>query len=351
MRNSFNTSGFSEVAHEIRENPREAQYRYGARARFSPARGVTAHTEPALLGSVKSARDFRIDVRTPDALGASLGSVHEPTPLDLALTAVAACSLKTMVGGGSARGITFESLALTIRAAFVPAADSSDLTVPPAGLGYRIEAEGAADAAVLHEVLDQVRSHSPNHRTLTDPVPVRLDLGGETDEDVAPQAVLPPLATAGAQLLTRRVRWVSGTQFESTGADGPHAPVLRVDQPKQLTGVDWGPNPQEYLLMGLASEVALLARREALLHTGVECSWDVAARARVDIRGLLKVDTSVPVPLQDVVCAVHPAPAPPGSSPQDWQDIARTAVRRSLLVNLLAKAQPVETGLLSAVAV
>lgn len=357
MRNSFNTSGFSEVAHEIQADPREAQYRYGARALFAPGRGVTARTEPALLGSVKSARAFRVAVRTPDALGTTMGSPHEPAPLDLALTAVAACSLKTMVGGGSARGITFESLAMTIEAAFPRTGDSGSPQAPTSSIGYRIRADGAAEGSVLDEVLRQVCGHSPNHRALTDPVPVRLDLGEGAPERVTwdPEALRPTIAQT--QTLTRHVRWVSGTQFESRGAEGTGAAVLRVDQPKQLTGVDWGPNPQEYLLMGLASEVALQARRESLHRTGTEGTWDVRARARVDIRGLLGIDDDVPVPLQDVVCVVRPVSAPPdaaGAVPsdvsrpdgRDWHDTARTAMRRSLLADLISRPHPVRTALL-----
>ena len=332
MRNSFNISGFSEAAHEIRDDPREAQYHYSVRSTFSPTRGVIAHTEPALLGSVKSARKFTIPVSTPAAMGISMENPEDPTPLDLALTGIAACSLKTMVGGGTARGITFGSLSMTISAGLDGGHGSTSLDAPIAGISCRIHADDSVGGSVLDELVSQVRSHSPNHRTVTDPIPVLLDIGRPPHDSVVPGPVTTHLVTAGQRAQARRVRWVSSTQFESIGENDEPSSVLRVDQPKQLTGVDWGPNPQEYLLMALAAEVALQTRQEALRRTRSEGVWEVHAKARVDIRGLLKLDPTAPVPIQDLVCAVRPRHALPE---EEWRDIARAAVRRSVLVDLL----------------
>ncbi|MFI0737671.1 OsmC family protein [Streptomyces sp. NPDC021100] len=297
MRNSFNTAGFSEVVHEIRNDPAEAAFRYSAEAQSSPYRGLSAKIGPALFGTVKSARRFSVELRdVSDAPGA-----EGPLPMHLALTGVASCALTTLVGGGSAQSVVFESADMDI------AWDGGAVT-------SRIDVGGVPDDETVAELVGQVEQFSPNYTTLTRPVPVALRYG----PDAAPAHTA---TTEGAPATGRpaacRVRWISGTQLASVPLDqepGDQAPgdqepggELRVDAPKQLTGVDWGPNPQEYLLMGLAADVASHLGRIARELTGRAVTWRVTVRGTEDVGGLLQADPSAVVQLQDMECAVSDA--------------------------------------------
>ncbi|MBZ4322544.1 OsmC family protein [Streptomyces huiliensis] len=288
MRNSFNTAGFSEVVHEIRNDPAEAAFLYSAEACSSPYRGLSAKIGPALFGTVKSARRFSVELRdvAPDGPGPD-----GPLPMHLALTGIASCALTTLVGGGSAQSVVFESADMDI------AWDGGAVT-------SRIDVGGVPDDATVAELVGQVERFSPNYTTLTRPVPVALRYG----PDAAPASAgtaegAPPTGRPAAC----RVRWISGTQLASAPLDPEPGEELRVDAPKQLTGVDWGPNPQEYLLMGLAADVASHLGRCARELTGRALPWRVVVRGTEDVGGLLQADPSAVVQLQDMRCTVPDA--------------------------------------------
>lgn len=323
MRNGFRTAGFSEVMHEIREDSAEASYRYTAVAYASPQRGFTARIGPALFGSVKSARDFTIAVGTDD------DGTGDPSPMELALTGIAACAVTTLLAGGSARGVIFDSAEMVI----AHQAES---------VHCRLVVEGAADPALMDELIEQMRNFSPNMATLTRAVPARFSCtaGTSARQLFADAGDLTPPAAA------RRLRWLTGTQLESSPVVmSTTAPLLRVDQPKQMTGCDWGPNPQEYLLLGLAADIVAHLDRESSRLKGERYTWKVVATAREDIRGMLLKDPDCLV-LQDVECtAVLPA-ALHGDASVD--DITRSAFARSAVRDLIARPYPVEVDLVAA---
>ncbi|MFI9721792.1 hypothetical protein ACIHFE_19385 [Streptomyces sp. NPDC052396] len=291
MRNSFNTAGFSEVVHEIRNDPAEGDFWYTAKARSSPYRGLSTSIGPALFGTVKSARRFEIEAGDP----AGTPGADGPLPLHLALTGIASCALTTLVGGGSAQGVVFDSADM-------------ELTCKEGKFETRVAVGGVSDDGILAGLIEQVEQFSPNYRTLTQPVSVALDfaagpLPGTTREHVPAG---PPAAC--------RVRWISGTQLLSRPLGPGTGPDLRIDAPKQLTGVDWGPNPQEYLLMGLAADLAAQLGRHGRETTGRPLTWEVVAKGREDVGGLLQADPSAVVHLQDVACTVlMPRDAEPGT--------------------------------------
>lgn len=314
MRNSFHTAGFSEVVHEIKQDPAEASYVYTAVARHSPRRGVSVRIGPAVLGSVKSARKLGTDVGSP-------ADGDAPSPMDLALTGIASCAVATLLGGGSAQEMTFDGVQMSMEL------DSTG------AVRCRIDAEGVADQERLTGLVDRMRSFSPNFTTMTRAVPVSTDFAaGAVRRHVA---VAGP--GAGFRPAACRVRWLSGTQLESFPAC---APPLRVDQPKQLTGVDWGPNPQEYLLMALAADVAQQMGRTA----GDEHVWEVRTRAREDVRGLLLKTLDVVV-LQDVECVVVVPDSQPGSAA--IEKMVSTAFAQSQVRDLISRPHPAEITLAS----
>jgi uncharacterized OsmC-like protein len=327
MRNSFNTAGFSEVVHETREDPSEAWYRYRGKARHCPRRGLSASNGPALLGTVKSSRKFSLELnddawRDDDALPAT----DAPAPLDLALTGVGACSLKTMVGGGSAQGVVFDTVEMFIEHG---AGEGG-------GVDCRFEVGGEGMDELIAQLLDKVQKSSPNHKTLTARIPLELTFADGSGGTARQRfAGADPVARLGAPT-ARRVRWISSVQLESQSADGAGR-TLRVDSPKQLTGVDWGPNPQEYLLMGLASDIAAHLGQLSRKRLGRQPEWEVVADGRVDIRGLLQADPAAIVHLQEVRCAISASGV---VAPQLWE-IAREAVARSEVRSLICDRQRV----------
>jgi hypothetical protein len=144
----------------------------------------------------------------------------------------------------------------------------------------------------------------------------------------------------------RRLRWLTGTQLESYTVAAPATvPPLRVDQPKQMTGCDWGPNPQEYLLLGLVADIAAHLDRVSGELKGERHTWQVVATAREDIRGLLLKNPDCLV-LKDVECTVVIPAALHGDAGVD--DIARGAFARSVVRDLIARPYPVEVDLVSA---
>ncbi|GAA0418147.1 hypothetical protein [Streptomyces luteireticuli] len=316
MRNSFNTAGFSEVVHEIRNDPAEADFWYTAKARSSPHRGLSASLGPALFGSIKSARRFQVDVGDP----AGTPGADGPLPLHLALTGIASCALTTLVGGGSAQGVVFDSADM-------------ELTCQDGAYSSRIAIGGVPDGDVVAELVDQVEQFSPNYRTLTQHAPVALEFASRPLPDAADGHV-PATGTAACL-----VRWVSGTQLLSRPLGPGAGEDLRIDAPKQLTGVDWGPNPQEYLLMGLAADVAAQLGRRSRETTGRPLTWEVTATGREDVGGLLQAVPSAVVHLQDVSCTVHlPQDAEPGTE-AELEELIRAAFADSPVRDLISTAR------------
>lgn len=340
MRNGMNIAGVSEMVHEVQTQPEEAIYRYGAVARWDEGRGIRAHNEPAVLGTVKSPR--RYEVAVAEEQGPTRGDA--PTAVRLALTALGACALTTFVGGGSARGVTLEYLRLGISAERIRDEASDRLT----DLVYELAVRADSGGVDIAEVVASMEQQSPNHRTLTDPQPLTLVLGASADPSAAahPQPVSEPApapyepAARPGETVGATVDWQYSVQFL---ADGDPAP-LRVDQPKQLAGVDWGPNPQEYLLMALAScvlgrTVALSAQQGRPAH-----SWRVRATGQVDIRGLFLIGPDPVVPVHRLTLEVTPLDAA-GTGAEGWQDLVREAVRRSPVAGLLTSGHLVKVNL------
>ncbi|MGW4887567.1 OsmC family protein [Streptomyces murinus] len=341
MRNGFNVAGSSEFVNEIRDDAEEARFHYHGGARFRPGRGLRAWTNPAILGRVKSARRFEFDLADGwQSDPADL--VHEHTPLDLVLAAVGVCSLKTAIAGGSARGITFDSIEMVISADVRPGDGGFLPTARVRRIAYDIVTRSDADPDLIEEVTRQILDRSPNHRTVKDGTELHF---GEGEQELAWSPEDVPADVSGERTVRRHVKWISGTQFESAGldVDGCRRP-LRVDEAKQFAGVDWAPNPQEYIVVALAAELASLAAREQEAATGSAGAWTVSAHGLLDLRGLMLVDPAASVGFQTISCAVE---GPAGTEPAEIERYFRAAVEGSLLVELLALPHPVEVRLSS----
>jgi uncharacterized OsmC-like protein len=106
--------------------------------------------------------------------------------------------------------------------------------------------------------------------------------------------------------------------------------------------MDRGPNPQEYLLSGLATSVTetavALARARDLDVQEVTCR----AQGRNDIYGFMGLDPRVPDKMQDITCSLG---FRGGGSPEQQAELAREAVETAEVARLLTRAQPARIGL------
>lgn len=329
MRNGFNTAGFSEMVHEIRTDPREANFLYQARARRSSASGVIVTLLPALIGTVKSSREFSAVLET-DPGGPAWDGSFLPSAMEMALTGVGACMLTTLVGGGSANRAEFDSAALAV--------DVLDRAEAGGFVGASFTMAGPEPREYYAALVDKVRRYSPNFVSLVEALPVTLVTPHGTSSLALTGGAQPPraLETSGDCDL----RWVSGPQIESyprraAGISEFAAPQLRVDAPKQLTGVDWGPNPQEYLLIGLAADLTNrlyeLGRQRG---SGARQDWTVQARAVEDVRGFLNAGEDTFVGLQDVELEIGGASAREIGETEFWE-LVNAAAGTSAVLRLL----------------
>ena len=324
MRNGLNTGNMSEFVNEIRTNPKEAAFIYGCRADFAADGHVEVTLETLRGGSLRIARAFKFLVSD----GAP-GARQFPGPYEYLLTALGGCVIVTFVLGCSARGITLNDLEIRLRAR-VDRRRSSPLDQ----LHYEIAVNCASEDVVLRELAEYVSCLSPNHRTFIDHNSYDLDVsvvdeGGQVShrEKVSPQPggwVPDPSVGEAASEVVTRLAWKYGTQMEGrvSMSDGATlAGVVNVDQPKQALGLDFAPNPQEYLLGVLGAEylhvLGSLARQRGV--TLRRASTTLVGK--LDLRGLMNVDSSVPVRVHEIGQKVEI------DSPQPFDEVRELAAQ------------------------
>ncbi len=309
MKNGFNVSGVSEMVHEFKAKPREAQLDFSAQASWREDRyDLTIQTLNA--GTIRIPRDFGLEVRPFNEVINDI-----PTPQELLILALGSCVLVTYVQGCSARGITLTSLEVHSEG-LVPSGEGT-FGQKATGLKLKvdIDCEGAPEA--IKEIAQFAGCFSPNHRTFVEDNNPSVELSikdgssrsflGELNPE-APTSRKQESPTGGLHPVIAKSIWRYGLQIDSRlESESPFPPnshstkgqkpvhKLKVDQPKQLGGIDLAPNPQEYLLAAMAGELAAnfvrLARREGLNIKSVS----VNGSGRLDLRGILNV---APVPVK-----------------------------------------------------
>ncbi|HEU4407400.1 MAG TPA: OsmC family protein [Polyangiaceae bacterium] len=349
MKNGVNIAGVSESAHEIRERPVEAHHVYRVGATWDARGSLQARTGSVTLGTSRVGRDFRVSCTPGPRAPGPAPSPELLTPAEMFLVGAGACLLTTAVLGASSKGHTLLSASLLMGRAEPgrPWAVDYDLFV-------------RADATP-EELIETVRTsceRSPSHRSLVEGGAVSWSLRQppataarpgdivSAARDVAVASEPWPFASdrrrsAGGRHLG--VRWDYGVQL-SFWPDSESARHARfpVDQTKQFGGMDRGPNPQEYLLCGLAASVAetaaSLARARDISVHEVTC----LAQGRVDLHGLLGLNAAVPDKIQDVSCALS---FRGGATPEQQAALAREAVEVAEVSRLLTLPQPARLSL------
>jgi uncharacterized OsmC-like protein len=345
MKNGVNIAGISEVAHEVRDQPIEAQLFYRGTATWD-ARGLFhARVGTVTLGTTRVGRDFRIYCTSGPRTPSTAPTLELLTPVEMFLVGAGACLLTTIVLGSSSKGHTLMEGHLLMARAEPGQAWAAE---------YDVFMRGDMKPEELLLTIEESSKRSANHRSLVERNTVAWSLSEPPSEMSRPSDILVgtrDVAVAREQwpfASERRrspgnarhlgVRWDYGVQL-SFWPDSEAARQSRfpVDQPKQFGGMDRGPNPQEYLLSGLAASVcetaAALARSRDINLQEVSC----LAQGRVDLHGLLGLNPSVPDKIQDVSCALS---FRGNVSPEQQAALAKEAVETSEVSRLLTTAQP-----------
>lgn len=211
--------------------------------------------------------------------------------MEILLAAMGGCVLMTFIYGASSKGVILTRLSAEMRA-------EAAQRVPT----FRWIVDVAADCSdeQLSELAHQVSNRSPNHRSLAEEnklffkVSVSANDGVECWELVekASNSALPVPETM------TQVRWDYGTQLTAIVPMSHSASrecQLLIDVPKQYLGIDKAPNPQEYLLGALATDLATQFRRISQRDGIVVDQFDADIFAHVDVRGVLNVSEEAPV--------------------------------------------------------
>jgi uncharacterized OsmC-like protein len=297
MRNGIDVSGFSEIVDEVTNNPREAQFRYAADAIWEASGGTLAKVRPARIGTLRAPREFEVPMK-PTPAAQTKNALPQATPEELAIVALSGCFLVSVVSGLTVQRCTIETIAMETELAIDEASKKS------AAARFNILSRTDKGSEPTIAVSETVKSVSPNYRTFSESLQITCTLG---DKVLHFDPIEPETNSASSfdKAVSLTCHWFYGTQLraELIGADGK-VTQYPIDQPKQLGGVDWAPNPQEYLLMALSSDV-LNGLVTKLSHSPAFDGLGVKASARVDIRGMCGID-GVPVHLQDVVLDITP---------------------------------------------
>lgn len=341
MKNGINIAGISELAQESRERPIEAQIVYRGAAHWD-ARGLFhARVGTITAGTCRAARDFRMSCMPGPRTARAAPTLEVLTPMEMATIGFGACLLVTLVIGSSSKGHTLMDVSVLLAP-----------TEPGAawGVEYDLIVRGDMTPEQLLETVQSASLHSPNHRTFVEPNTVAWTLSSPPSHiarsndivtatrDVAVAREDWPFSSDRTRVAARRhtgVRWDYGTQL-SAWADSEAARHTRfpVDQTKQIGGMDRGPNPQEYLMCGLAASVVetatALARTRGLDVQEVTCR----SQCRLDIRGFMGIDPRVPDKVQDISCALS---FRGDVSPEQQAALAKEAVETSEVARLLTQ--------------
>ena len=329
MRNGIDISSFSEIIHEIQNDERQAQFRYSAGAQWYAGNGLFAYVKPAIIGNLKSPRRFVYPIK-PLSCNALAVDRESAFPIEIAMVALSGCFLVSVVSGLSAQRCTIENLYLKLDACI-----RNSNKYPPQ-VYYEIGAQTDQTIDRIEDVVNTVKKMSPNHRTFESELDISVLVGSSkvpmhfASIDANAQE---PSNGIRSDNIHIKCEWDYGTQLKAFLFDtNKQSKRFPIDQPKQLGGIDWAPNPQEYLLMALSSD--LLNEMLAIDELGKKLpDLNISAKAHVDIRGMCDV-ADVPVHLQGI-CIQIESTGSLESLDKDLQALIDRAINNSAVCKII----------------
>ncbi|MGH1427168.1 MAG: OsmC family protein [Arenicella sp.] len=295
MKNGVNVAGVSELMHEIREDNTQGVFAYDAEAQWTGGDTLLAFVNAALIGSVKSARNFQWRITLNDEASVSSVCAKEMvfTPEELALTGLGSCALLTMVKGATTQGRNIQSLKFSVTGKHYLKNDDHPALLTDFDYRVDFDAESPEDNLLFSEILKKLSHHSPNHRTIVESNPVTV-----SGTDLVIDELVSVTAVGDAKELFVELDWEYGFQLMVKYPD--RVRYTRVDQPKQGGGIDRGANPQEILMSAFAACLTRtfvnLAEEQQITLNGLK----VRTTGLVDMRGMLGIDPDVPSKLQEI---------------------------------------------------
>lgn len=165
MRNGIPAAGLSELAHEIRDNPKQGIATYGVNVRWLSGTRAQASALPMSVGAHRVNRDFSWMIDEPRQLG---GANHAPNPQEHLLSGLGACIMVGLAVGATVMGIQLSTLKVEVRstldlAGFLDARKGAP--VPMTGIEYLIRVDGDGTTEQYEQLRRQAEAHSPNGRT------------------------------------------------------------------------------------------------------------------------------------------------------------------------------------------
>jgi uncharacterized OsmC-like protein len=172
MRNGIPAAGLSELAHEIRDDPKQGIASYGVAVRWLSGTRAQVNTLPMTVGAHRVSRDFSWMIDEPRQLG---GANHAPNPQEVLLSGLGACLMVGFAVGATVMGIQLSTLEVEVRstldlAGFLDARKGAP--VPMTGIEYTVRVDGDGTAEQYEQLRRQAEAHSPNAMSLLRGVPL-----------------------------------------------------------------------------------------------------------------------------------------------------------------------------------
>jgi uncharacterized OsmC-like protein len=176
--NGWNVEAINEAVGSIKQQPEAGRLTWRGSVRWDGGFGLDVRTRSIQqLNDVIQRRFTMRGDHPPQLLGDNTG----PTAIETLLAALGSCMAGSFAAQATTRGVEIDSLEIDLRGdidlnGFFGLRDVraglSDVT-----LAFRVKSE--ADPAVLQEILDAARSHSPIFDSVTNPVGVETAIEKE----------------------------------------------------------------------------------------------------------------------------------------------------------------------------
>jgi uncharacterized OsmC-like protein len=301
MKNGINVAAVSELVHEIRKVPGESEIYYGVDLAWLGDLTMEINTRPLRFGSKRLGRDFRFSVSHHD----DPNPEASPTPADYFATGLGACVANILVQGASYKGLTIDRIQVET------ATQRAGAKLNDTGIKVKLAADGSW--LQYKQMMMNVARFSPNYITVT--LPNKIDvayrhLDSKFRQGAAPgQGNRSVTAQSGSNAplhLGVDIAWRNATQFDVKLRDRQYQnetwslPArFSVDQPLPAAGLNEAPNPQEYLLAAVLSDLAqqlviVCRERGKPLRT-----LTASMRCKLDMKGCFNLFDKSAVQLQD----------------------------------------------------
>ena len=176
--NGVDTDALNDVIDAIREQPEVATMRFFATNKWVDGGENDTRIDEHYVAceTHKRANSFTVRLDEPEAL---LGTDTDPNPMETVLTALAGCLTTTLVYHAALRGIRVRAVESSYEGdgsleGFLGVSDSVRNGYSAIRVKMRVEAD--ADEDQVRELIDLARNHSGVFDTLSNPVPVQVEM-------------------------------------------------------------------------------------------------------------------------------------------------------------------------------